>query len=256
MNPLQRALIEKTGHDHGFEYVLPDVADVVRMASARHRAQVCIAPDEGRFAVRFDAPGTHTLNAELARSFPALMSAEAGFVACGDEALAQLLRRAAALSHALPNQAVQDFEASLVLALAELPAALRDTEVERLVRQRVGQQAFRSAMLDYWGGACAVTGLGLPEVLRASHAKPWALCASDAERLDVFNGFLLSANLDALFDRFLISFADDGALLVAPTLNLRTRELLGLNLSLKLRWLAAAHRPYLQFHRDQFEAGI
>jgi hypothetical protein len=23
MNPLQRALIEKTGHDNGFEYVLP-----------------------------------------------------------------------------------------------------------------------------------------------------------------------------------------------------------------------------------------
>ena len=44
----------------------------------------------------------------------------------------------------------------------------------------------------------------------ASHAKPWAECANDAERLDVFNGFLLVANLNALFDRFLISFDDTG----------------------------------------------
>lgn len=88
--------------------------------------------------------------------------------------------------------------------------------MERLVRQRVGQQAFRQAMLDYWGGACAVTGVALSEVLRASHAKPWAECVSDAERLDVFNGFLLNANLDALFDRFLITFSDDGELSLRP----------------------------------------
>ncbi|ACK80676.1 MULTISPECIES: type 2 periplasmic-binding domain-containing protein [Acidithiobacillus] len=42
-----------------------------------------------------------------------------------------------------------------------------------MVRQRIGQQKFREAMLTYWGGACAVTGLALPDVLRASHAKPW-----------------------------------------------------------------------------------
>lgn len=102
--------------------------------------------------------------------------------------------------------------------LEELPAGIVGTEVERMVRQRVGQNKFRDAMLDYWGGACAVTGVALPEVLRASHAKPWAECATDAERLDVFNGFLLSANLDALFDRFLISFDEQGVLVIAPAL--------------------------------------
>src|SRR5690606_28165042 len=109
---------------------------------------------------------------------------------------------------------------------------------------RVGQQAFRSAMLDYWGGACAVTGIALPEPLRASHAKPWADCTSDAERLDVFNGFLLSANLDALFDRFLISFSDVGDLLVSPDIAPADRALLGLDRPLRLRWLAAEHLPY------------
>ncbi|MFN2857939.1 HNH endonuclease, partial [Escherichia coli] len=88
-------------------------------------------------------------------------------------------------------------------------------EVERLVRQRVGQDRYRDALLAYWGGACAVTGVTVTETLRASHAKPWAECTDDTERLDAFNGFLLVANLDALFDRFLISFDGTGRLLIS-----------------------------------------
>jgi len=140
-----------------------------------------------------------------------------------------------------------------VTELAQFPAeVVRSTEVERLVRQRVGQQTFRQAMLDYWGGACAVTGIAIPEVLRASHAKPWAECPTDAERLDVFNGFLLSANLDALFDRFLISFSDAGDLLVASAIPQQERERLGLDEPLRLHWLADEHLRYLQFHQARF----
>jgi predicted restriction endonuclease len=107
-------------------------------------------------------------------------------------------------------------------------------------------------MLSYWGGACAVTGLTLQPALRASHAKPWADCTTDAERLDVFNGFLLSANLDALFDKFLISFSVAGDLMVSSLLSLADRQLLGIDASLKLRWVAPAHVKYLTFHRDRF----
>ena len=122
-----------------------------------------------------------------------------------------------------------------------------------MVRQRIGQQKFREAMLSYWGGTCAVTGLALPDVLRASHAKPWAECESDAERLDVFNGFLLTANLDALFDRFLISFNAQGRLLLSPVLATADLHLLGISPELRLRWLAPEHQPYLQFHRARMQ---
>ncbi len=120
-----------------------------------------------------------------------------------------------------------------------------------MVRQRVGQNKFRDAMLDYWGGACAVTGVGIPEVLRASHAKPWAECATDAERLDVFNGFLLSANLDALFDRFLISFDEHGVLVTAPALEGIDLLPLGISPGMKLRWVNALHQSYLTLHRGR-----
>lgn len=136
--------------------------------------------------------------------------------------------------------------------LAELPAGIAGTEVERLVRQRVGQKKFREAMLDYWGGACSVTGVAIPEVLRASHAKPWAECASDAERLDVFNGFLLSANLDALFDRFLISFDEQGVLVLAPELEGKDLGPLGIVPGMRLRWDNVLHQPYLALHRARF----
>jgi predicted restriction endonuclease len=108
-------------------------------------------------------------------------------------------------------------------------------------------------MLDYWGGACAVTGIAIPEVLRASHAKPWAECASDAERLDVFNGFLLSANLDALFDRFLISFDEQGVLMIAPALTGLDLLPLGIAPGMKLRWINALHQPYLALHRPRLQ---
>lgn len=115
----------------------------------------------------------------------------------------KLLSRAAALAQSLPNQAELDYEAAVQKKLTRLP--LNGTEVECMVWQRIGQNAFRKAMLDYWGNVCSVTVIAVPEVLRASHAKPWANCDSDAERLEVFNGFLLTANLDALFDRCLIT---------------------------------------------------
>ncbi|HRH16537.1 MAG TPA: HNH endonuclease, partial [Aquabacterium sp.] len=86
---------------------------------------------------------------------------------------------------------------------------------------------------------------------RASHAKPWAECSTDAERLDVFNGFLLVANLDALFDRFLVSFDDQGLLIVSSRLTASDMSRLGLPPSLSLRWLSDQHRHYLTWHRER-----
>ena len=249
MNPLQRTLIEKTGNDNGFEHVVASDASGVTLASARHANRALVGLDGGAYHVRFQT-ASPSLLPELLRSFPAMQIADA-FQVATEANMAALLRRAASLSRALPSQAANDYQRAVAAELAELSAGIAGTEVERLVRQRIGQNKFRDAMLDYWGGACAVTGVALPEVLRASHAKPWAECETDSERLDVFNGFLLSANLDALFDRFLISFDEQGVLVAAPALAGINLQPLGISPGMKLRWVNALHQPYLTLHRCQ-----
>ena len=72
--------------------------------------------------------------------------------------------------------------------------------------------------MNYWSGACAVTGVAEPSLLRASHIIPWAKCESDEERLNVYNGLLLAAHLDAAFDAGLISFEDDGRIILLHSL--------------------------------------
>lgn len=256
MNLLQRALIEKAGHDNGFENVLPAAADGwLRLGSARHAAEVMIQALGSAFAVTFSRCQP-TLPIELARSYPEAAhvqgDASVSFLLPTETALARWLRRASALAQALPDQAVTSFEVQVQAALEALePTATSSTEVQRLVRQRVGQQNFRLAMLKYWGGACAVTGMAVPQALRASHAKAWALCSADSERLDVYNGFLLSANLDALFDSYLISFDSAGLLAMDPGLSAVDQDELGLRPGMCLRWLAEQHVPYLAFHRAQ-----
>lgn len=155
-------------------------------------------------------------------------------------ALEPLLARAWALSRALPNELERRFERAL--------AEVGDTEREATVRQRVGQGLFRQGLMTLWGGRCAITGLAVPELLRASHAKPWAV-ANDVERMDVFNGLLLAAHLDAAFDAGLITVRHDGVVLASTTLAPDAVSLLGLVVSLRVA-LHGPHGPYMQWHRD------
>jgi hypothetical protein len=124
------------------------------------------------------------------------------------------------------------------------------TEVIASVRRRVGQDLFREALLEHWEGRCAVSGLAVPELLRASHAKPWAE-ASDAERLDVHNGLLLAVHLDALFDRGFLTFDKTGAGIFSSALSAGDRARLGLpETPPHLRRIHPDHLPYLAWHRE------
>ena len=253
MNILKRSLIEKIGHENGFENILSSHDDGVLLGSARHRAQALITLDNNQWIVGIHSEISQYLWSELARSFPDIAISGSNFVLGQIDSLAVFLRRAASLAQSLPNQLAIDYEKQVENELANFTdAEIKTTEIERTVRQRIGQKKFREAMLDYWGGACAVTGIDVSEVLRASHAKPWAECNSDGERLDVFNGFMLCAHLDALFDRFLISFDDTGRILISPRLSQKQCQILGLNNDLSLRWLTGQHLTYLKFHRTRF----
>lgn len=252
MNVFERALVEKAGREHGWENVVESIEARVVVGSARHRGRASVTAGSGSGGWQLSLPDGRLVR-ELARSLPTLTNGRGGFDAPDIDALAALLRRAAELAMALPDQAAHTFREQAEKELDRL--ADRGTEVERLVLQRVGQDVFRRALLDYWGGACAVTGLDLPDVLRASHAKRWADCTSDEERLDVFNGFLLVAHLDALFDGGLITFDAGGDMVIAPRLTAEHRASLHVSEGLRLRWVVPEHLPFLQWHRKHVFQG-
>lgn len=125
------------------------------------------------------------------------------------------------------------------------------TEKERLQAARIGQGEFRSALMILWNGTCPIAGVDHSELLRASHIKSWK-CSSNSERLDPFNGLLLCAHIDALFDRHLISFEDDGQMLISSVVSDDNRLRLGLAKSARIEGLDARHAPYLTHHRSLF----
>ncbi len=92
------------------------------------------------------------------------------------------------------------------MQIASLP---RTTEAKLLAAKRIGQDIFRDRLMKYWQGRCPRTGITDPLLLRASHIIPWAERESDAERLDVHNGLLLSALWDTDFVRAPATFDDE-----------------------------------------------
>lgn len=130
---------------------------------------------------------------------------------------------------------------------------LQVTAKSIISESRIGQQQFKKGLLKYWK-TCAVTGCTLSSILKASHIKPWAI-SSPIERLDPFNGLLLAPNLDALFDLGLITFDDDGSLVMSPTISEADKTSLGLTEQMKLRKVNGAHKAYLLYHRENHFIG-
>lgn len=129
---------------------------------------------------------------------------------------------------------------------------LGETEREQVVLARVGQGDFRTGLINLWQG-CSVSGCDYIPALRASHIKPWSV-SSNEERLDVYNGLLLVPNLDILFDKGLISFKDDGDILISPRLPEAARIVLGCDETMGIQ-PKAENIPYLAWHRDNLFIG-
>jgi putative restriction endonuclease len=128
-------------------------------------------------------------------------------------------------------------------------SSLPDTERQAVIKARVGQGTFRQRLLELWDG-CAVTDVKLPNVLRASHIKPWRF-SSNSERLDPYNGLLLLPQYDQLFDKGLISFDTSGEILRSPAIEKIEPAKLGIDVDDRLRALSNRHLGFLEYHRAE-----
>lgn len=246
LSPVIASRLEKAAVDNGFDQELPRDGAWLAFASTQAPLRIWLrAFAEGVFIAAFSQQNVVRALGPYGTPITAPLpkGALGGRTVTDIPALHILLRRAFQLSKTLPDELLHRFEKQT----AALPRA---TEAERLVVQRVGQDLFRRALLDLWEGRCAITGLAVPDLLRASHIKPWASCERDTERLDVWNGLLLAPHLDAAFDRGYITVADEGDVILAPTLDAESQRLLGLDAPLRARALQPGHRTYLPWHRE------
>ena len=126
-----------------------------------------------------------------------------------------------------------------------------------LLRARRGQGLYRTNLERIERG-CRVTGVIDRRYLRASHIKPWRNC-DDLEKLDGFNGLLLSPHIKHLFDRGHLSFSDAGDLLVSRFLNPEVLRSWGITPTHNAGGFRTEQCKYLEYHRrevfEQLDAG-
>ncbi|WP_154953252.1 HNH endonuclease [Neisseria flavescens] len=121
------------------------------------------------------------------------------------------------------------------------------TEIETLIKARLGQGSFRQNVLEQYP-SCPLTGLDIQPLLIASHIKPWSVCNNN-ERLDPFNGLMLAPNIDALFDKGLITFDPDGTIKISPKIDSENQKRLGIAPDMKLK-IRPESEKYFEYHRN------
>lgn len=120
------------------------------------------------------------------------------------------------------------------------------TEKTALIKSRIGQGTFRDKVLQHWT-CCAATGFSDTSLLVASHIKPWKT-STNSERLDQWNGLLLSPNLDKAFDKGFITFETSGGIRLSPLFI--DADKLGITPLMRIE-LKPEHEKYMEHHRAE-----
>ena len=121
--------------------------------------------------------------------------------------------------------------------------------IERVVKARKNQNKFREALFKR-ESKCKICGLAHKELLIASHIKPWSKSTPE-EKLNPFNGFLLCPNHDSLFDKHLVSFRDNGEIIISKRLSEKEQELLNINKDIVIN-IEDGNKKFLKDHRKVF----
>lgn len=109
-------------------------------------------------------------------------------------------------------------ESSFVSDIDDVPLPI-GADLMQSVKVRVNQRFFRNAVLSAYNYKCCITGLELPNLLIASHIKPWKNSNPATERTNPCNGLCLSALYDKAFDAGLMTISVDLAILFSKAIH-------------------------------------
>lgn len=121
------------------------------------------------------------------------------------------------------------------------------TEVERIMKQRIGQSFFREMLIKKYH-KCLISNIENKKLLVASHIKPWSK-SSNLEKLDINNGLLLNSLFDKLFDTGLISFDENGNIMISSYLSIEDKKIIFSEYKVSICInLSAKSQKYMEYH--------
>ncbi|NOT50377.1 MAG: HNH endonuclease [Chitinophagaceae bacterium] len=165
------------------------------------------------------------------------------------------------------------FESEKILALKENVSlenkhaeALKGTEklkgVDKIreVKTRVNQDVFRDIVLANYNGKCAITGIDIVPLLKASHIIPWS--KNEQERLNPENGICFSALYDCAFDKGYISVTKKFEIILSSEVKKKVKqayyskcfgEIAGMKIKMPQKY--PPNKEFLDYHLDEIFKG-
>ena len=115
-------------------------------------------------------------------------------------------------------------------------------------RSSAWQNYFKKKLFKLWPTECAITKVKNKKLLIGAHIRPWSK-SSDNEKIDEYNGLLLAPNPDKIFELGLISFEDDGKIIISSKLSNEDLTRLNINKDTVLD-LKENNKKYIRYHRE------
>lgn len=139
--------------------------------------------------------------------------------------------------------------------VTEEPDKKKQAERQEISRAREGQGKYREQLLEQCR-FCPFTMIADERLLIASHIKPWA-ASTDEEKIDPYNGYILSPLYDKLFDRGFITFTENRHIILSEFISPYTWKQIGLKNDTFIKALPMDEKriEYLQFHHSSVFKG-
>lgn len=159
-------------------------------------------------------------------------------------------------------EAISDKKEALVFTYGKrgekskpVPRQKTSARQNEIRRARQGQGIYRDKLLSECP-YCPITMINDERLLIASHIKPWAV-ATDNEKLDPKNGFMLSPLYDKLFDRGLMTFTQDRRIVLSNWISPKNKERIGIKDGqfIQMLPLDEERETYMKFHRSSVFKG-
>lgn len=142
-------------------------------------------------------------------------------------------------------------------ALLPEPIAKKEEKAAAEIRKaRDGQGKYREMLLEQCP-YCPFTKISDERLLIASHIKPWAACTAE-EKIDPYNGYILSPLYDKLFDRGFITFKENRHVVLSEFISPSTWKKIGLKNDIFIQALPMDEKRerYLEFHQQSVFKGF